>query len=67
MTRIGTMLIKTGLWLAVPAGSAFAADTLPDLVLVRTEGPEMLSVLSYVAYPKEKKGSLSPRRWSVAR
>ncbi len=56
MTRIGTMLIITGLWLAVPAGSAFAADTLPDLVLVRTEGPEMLSLLSYLTLPKKENG-----------
>ena len=51
------MVLITGLWLGVPACSAIAADQLPDLIRVRTEGPEMLSVLSYVAYPKEK-----PRR-----
>lgn len=37
MARIVVVLI-TGLWLGVPACSAIAADQLPDLIRVRTEG-----------------------------
>jgi hypothetical protein len=61
MVKIVAVLIS-GLWFAVTPRYGLGAEPLSDLVRTRIEGPEMLSVLSYVAYPKEKNGVIVPSK-----
>lgn len=51
-------VLMTVLWCAAPTCSMFAADSLPGLIRERTEGPEMLCMLSYLTLPKKENGAI---------